>query len=690
VFRRNPLGLLVVLLVMVLALVVVSIVWTSWSYRVLPQLLPSLFTNRLQKITLSYDIIDNVKDMELAKQCWEGHARTECLDHYHQVAAKIERDLASLRQLVETPHGKELLLAFSNAHETWQMKDAGRSGDDIAGVLTRAAAFADYQQERMKDDMLQATSEVRDILWRISISVTAIGGLVLVAVAFCLSIVGRNLRTTNLVLTTTANSVLIANRRGRVVAFNPAFEKMSGLQSKDIIGRPLESIGYSGRWLAEALRTGEARHDLKVRWPRGNGDAQYLSLDLLPWHDKRGRIRGGMAVIRDITAQWQRTQELSSRVGQLQELAVRDSLTGLYNHRSFMEELTGLIDRSRAAQLPLALLMIDLDHFKLYNDALGHPMGDRLLEEYSRLLAACVRKNDLVGRYGGDEFVVALAGADNAIAAETAERIRDSVAYHPFPGREVLPGGRLTVSIGVSFFPGSAINCLDLVRRADAALYEAKRTSRNRVELYYSALDELRKTLRNENGTLITTVKSLLSVIDSQDRYTFHHSDLVVRYSTWIAKILGWDAESLQQLRVAALVHDIGKIHVSPRILSKTQPLSKLEWEQVRQHPVHGADILRPIPALAPNIIPAVLYHHERWDGSGYPYGLKGKDIPLMARVISVADSLEAMLSNRPHRTSLTAEAALAEIRLCAGTHFDPMIVEALLTAWSIESDQAA
>jgi diguanylate cyclase (GGDEF)-like protein/PAS domain S-box-containing protein len=690
VFRRNPLGLLVFLLVMVLALVVVSVVWTSWSYRVLPQLLPNLFTKRLQKITLSYDIIDNVKDMALAEQCWDGQARTECLDQWHKVGAKIDNDLSSLRQLAETPHGEELLLALSKAHESRLVKGARTPGSDFEDVLTKAAAFADFQQERMNDDMGEATSEVRDILWRISASVTAVGGLVLVAVAFCLIIVGRNLRTTHLVLTTTANSVLIANRRGLVVAFNPAFEKLSGFQSKDIIGRPLESIGYSGRWLAEALRTGEARHDLKVRWPRGNGDAQYLSLDLLPWHDKRGRIRGGMAVIRDITAQWQKTQELSSRVGQLQELAVRDSLTGLYNHRSFMEELTGLIDRSRVAQLPLALLMIDLDHFKLYNDALGHLMGDRLLEEYSRLLAACVRKNDLVGRYGGDEFVVALAGADNAIAAETAERIRDSVAYHPFPGREVLPGGRLTVSIGVSFFPGSGVNCLDLVRRADAALYEAKRTSRNRVELYYSALDELRKTLRNENGTLITTVKSLLSVIDSQDRYTFHHSDLVVRYSTWIAKTLGWDAESLQQLRVAALVHDIGKIHVSPQILSKDQSLSKLEWEQVRQHPVHGADILRPIPALAPNIIPAVLYHHERWDGSGYPYGLKGKDIPLMARVISVADSLEAMLSNRPHRTALTAEAALAEIRGGAGTHFDPMIVEALLTAWAIESDQVA
>ncbi len=687
--RRSPLGWLIFLVLMVLSLVILSMLWTWWSYHVLPQLLPNVFSTRLQQITLAYDVVQNTKVMALTERCRQEEARSECHEQFQQASAKIQEDLKLLQPLVSTPHGQEMLLALAKARQNWQpIHNVNSRGPD--DLEANAAAFANFELGSMEDNLREAVADVRGVLWHLSVTVTAVCILILVTLTCCVILVGRNLLTTHLVLTTTANSVLIANGQGKVVAFNPAFEKMSGLQSKDILGRPLEGIGYTGRWLAETLRTGQEHHDLRVRWPRGGGNIQYLSLDLLPWHDKRGRIRGGMAVVRDITAQWQKTQELNSRIGQLQELAVRDSLTGLYNHRTFMEELTALIDLSRASGRPLALLMMDLDHFKLYNDSLGHPMGDRLLEEYSQLLLGCLRKDDLIGRYGGDEFVVALAGADNSIATETAERIRDSVAYHPFPGREVLPGGRLTVSIGVAFYPGSAVDSPDLVRRADAALYEAKRTSRNRVELYYSALDELRRTLRDENGTLITTVKSLLSVIDSQDRYTFHHSDLVVRYSTWIARALRWDAESLLQLRVAALVHDIGKIHISPRILAKTEPLTDAEWEQVRRHPVHGAEILRPSPALGVNIIPAVLHHHERWDGTGYPSGLTGSSIPLMARVISVADSLEAMLSTRPHRTALSAEAALAEIHRCAGTHFDPTIVEALLTAWSTEPYQRA
>jgi diguanylate cyclase (GGDEF)-like protein/PAS domain S-box-containing protein len=576
--NRNPLFLLVSLAGAVLLLSLLSVGSAWWSYRSETQLLPQLFGQRLEKINLTFAIIENAKQMAEAERCLDGQLRTDCYELWRRAATQVDTNLGALWQLVQTRQGQDLLLVM------WQNLEAGSvdpswNPEHIAHLLlANATAFASLQQQRISADAETAGADIAAVLRRITAAVVVIGGLILAVVVFCLVIVGRNLLTTHLVLTTTANSLLIANGRKRVVAVNPAFEKMAGIRAADIVGRPLESVGYTGRWLAEVLRTGEPHQDLKVRWPRGDGSVHYLSLDLFPWHDKRGRLRGGMAVVRDITAQWQKSQEMGSRVSQSKELAARDQLTDLFSHRTFMEKLTALIDRSRSMRQPLALLMIDLDHFKVYNDALGSTMGDQLLRECAQLLAACVRKNDLIGRYGGDEFVVALAGADNTIAAETAERIRDSVAYHPFPGREVLPGGRLTASVGVSFFPGSARTCLDLVRRADAALYEAKRTSRNRVELYFSALDELRKTLRNDNGTLITTVKSLLSVIHSQDRYTFHHSDLVVRYSTWIGKSLGWDSESLQQLRVAALVHDIGKIHVSPRILTKTHPLSKLEW----------------------------------------------------------------------------------------------------------------
>jgi len=523
-----------------------------------------------------------------------------------------------------------------------------------------------------------ALARLGGIVGRFALGVTVTGLLALGAVAVGAAVLRRALLVSELILLTTVNAVVVADRRGRVVAVNRAFEEMTGLRRRDVAGRPLAALGPTGRLLDEALRTGEGRRDQKVTWRVPGGKERCLAVDVLPWRDRRGRVVGGMAVVRDVTAQWERQRELAVQVEQLRELADRDGLTGLYNHRTFMELLAQAVEEARAARRSLALLMIDLDHFKVYNDTLGHPRGDRLLEEFARVLAGCVRETDLVARYGGDEFTVMLGGADSTAAVEVAERIRETVARHPFPGREVLPDGRLTVSIGLAFYPSSARTCADLVRRADEALYEAKRTARNRVEVYYSALEELRETLAGERGALITTVKSLLAVINARDRYTFHHSEQVVRYSTWIGRGLGLEEGLLRELRVAALVHDLGKIQVDPAILTKPGPLTPAEWEQIRQHPIHGANILRPVPALAP-VIPAVLHHHERWDGKGYPDGLAGEQIPLPARIIAVADAFDAMTSARPYRRPLTREQALEELRRGAGTQFDPALVELFL-----------
>lgn len=173
-------------------------------------------------------------------------------------------------------------------------------------------------------------------------------------------------------------------------------------------------------------------------------------------------------------------------------------------------------------------------------------------------------------------------------------------------------------------------------------------------------------------------MKSLLAVINARDRYTFHHSEQVVRYSTWIGRAWGLEDGLLRQLRVAALVHDLGKIQVDPAVLNKPGPLTPEEWEQIRQHPIHGANILRPVPALA-SVIPAVLHHHERWDGKGYPQGLAGEQIPLPARIIAVADAFDAMLTERPYRPALTEEEALHELERGAGGQFDPEVVRAFL-----------
>lgn len=655
-----------------------TVAFSWWGYRALNVTLPTLFAERLEKIGLALEVASRAREMVLAEQEWFASGNEEYRARWREAAAALDRALVSLQGTVRTTQGQELLRSIADARARWWFG----ARDDAAReqLLAAAGEFEAFQRRRLGEEVAGALARLGGIVGRFALGVTVTGLLALGAVVAGAAVVSRALFVSELILLTTVNAVVVADRRGRVVAVNRAFEEMTGLRRRDVVGRPLAAVGPTGRLLEEALRTGEGKRDQKVSWHSSGGTSRCLAVDVLPWRDRRGRVVGGMAVVRDVTAQWERQRELAVQVEQLRELADRDGLTGLYNHRTFMEFLAQAVDEARAARRSLALLMIDLDHFKVYNDTLGHPQGDRLLVEFARVLAGCVRETDLVARYGGDEFTVMLAGADSTAAVEVAERIRGTVARYPFPGREVLPDGRLTVSIGLAFYPSSARTCADLVRRADAALYEAKRTARNRVEVYYSALEELRETLAGERGALITTVKSLLAVINARDRYTFHHSEQVVRYSTWIGRGLGLEGDPLRQLRVAALVHDLGKIQVDPAILTKPGPLTPAEWEQIRQHPIHGANILRPVPALA-SVIPAVLHHHERWDGKGYPDGLAGEQIPLPARIIAVADAFDAMTTDRPYRPALTEEGAARELRRGAGSQFDPAVVESFLKA---------
>lgn len=453
-----------------------------WGYRALNMALPALFVERLDKIGLAFDAASRARDMVLAEQEWLGSGDERYRVRWQEAAAALDRALETVASTVRTTQGQELLRNIAACRARWQFG----AGDEAVQERLLAATdeFVAFQRRRLGDDVAAAVARLGGALGRFALGVTVTGLLALGAVAAGAAVVRRALLVSHLILLTTVNAIVVADRRGRVVAVNRAFEEMTGLRARDLLGRPLAAVGSTGHLLEETLRSGEEKKDQKVTWHLPGGGERCLTVDLLPWRDDRGRVVGGMAVVRDVTVQWERQRELAARVDQLRELADRDGLTGLYNHRTFMERLAQAVEEARQAKRSLALLMIDLDYFKVYNDALGHPQGDRLLEEFARVLAECVRETDLVARYGGDEFTVMLAGADSTAAVEVAERIRQTVARHPFPGREVLPDGRLTVSIGLAFYPSSARTCADLVRRADAALYEAKRTARNRVEVY--------------------------------------------------------------------------------------------------------------------------------------------------------------------------------------------------------------
>lgn len=349
-------------------------------------------------------------------------------------------------------------------------------------------------------------------------------------------------------------------------------------------------------------------------------------------------------------------------------LASTDMLTGLYNHRYFQERLKEHIENA-SDQRPLALILIDIDYFKHYNDSYGHLEGDNVLKAIGTLMNETVNEPGFAARYGGEEFVVVVPDCDSQRAIAIAEEIRRQVEVKEFPGEEHQPGGKLTISCGIAAYPNQASSVQELIKYADQALYKAKYLNKNMVELFFSVFDGLE--LEEDEKKLVESIRTLVSVINAKDRYTYGHSERVTEYAAKLAKRAGVADEDIRLLKYAAFLHDIGKIEIERNILNKTETLSKEEWDILKQHPRWGSDIVRSVTQLQPTAV-IILNHHENYDGSGYPGGLSGEDIPLLAKIIRIADSYDAMTSHRPYRKNMSSAVALEELKRCSGTIFDP------------------
>lgn len=403
-----------------------------------------------------------------------------------------------------------------------------------------------------------------------------------------------------------------------------------------------------------------------------------------------GRLIGAMAVQRLgrpfsteeaatlelLAVQIAATMENARLYAEARQLACSDPLTGLANHRHLQEQLD--IEIARAARLgqPLATIMADLNNFKLFNDTYGHPTGDQVLRLVAGALRAESRLADVVGRYGGDEFLLLLPGIDADGAAAFIARVQARVAtLTPLLGAaSAVP---LAFSAGVAVYPHDARSRHDLIALADSALYSSKRGGGRTV---VTAAAHAAPLDLAADHTSFGVVEGLVLAVDAKDGYTVVHSAVVADIATLLAEELGLSAHERAIVRTAGLLHDVGKISIPDRVLRKPAPLNKEEWSIMRQHVEFGELIIRGVPGLR-DILDPVRHHHERWDGGGYPRGLVGESVPLLGRIMILADAYSAMTLDRPYRRGLTVEAALEQIRAGAGSQFDPDLAELLCAA---------
>lgn len=373
-------------------------------------------------------------------------------------------------------------------------------------------------------------------------------------------------------------------------------------------------------------------------------------------------------------------------IKKLEDMVNFDGLTNVYNHRYFQDKLKEKVEIGRKENKPVSMIFIDIDYFKHYNDLYGHQKGDNILRELAEIVTKSVREKDIVARYGGEEFAVILEDTTEKETLEVAERIRANVEETYFDGEENQPKGKITASIGISVFPDKAKDELELIKSADDALYRAKFFNKNRVETYTSILDDLKKNIDDKDIELVASIKTLISIINAKDRYTYSHVERVVIYSRLLADKLKLCEIDKSNLIYGAYMHDIGKINIPKEILVKRMKLEKDEWEELKQHPDNGVEIIKSVESLK-DVIPLIKHHHERYDGKGYPNGLSGEEIPYLARVLTVVDSFDAMTSNRPYNRRKSYEEGIEELRKCSGEQFDPEIVKAFIEV--IESNAA-
>lgn len=370
---------------------------------------------------------------------------------------------------------------------------------------------------------------------------------------------------------------------------------------------------------------------------------------------------------------------------QLEQQVITDPLTGLPNHRALVERLDAALAAAEVAQTSCAVIFMDVDHFKMINDRYGHTVGDQVLCQFGKLVQESLPAGACVGRWGGEEFVALLPHSDSLEALNIAEQIRARVeGYRSLCERKL----HVTCSLGVASYPQDASSREELLLRADQAMYVAKRLGRNQVRTAHEPLVRAMSIHEAEpegaeREEMLAVVDALLTLLETRDRSLGQHARRVAALSLKLALMLGLSGAEAYVVSLGGLLHDLGKIGVPDDILLKESCLTDDEYTCIAQHPLTGAEVIAQIPHLQA-VAAIVRAHHEHMDGSGYPDGLRGEEIPLGARIVAVADAYDALTTNRSYRTGCAPIEAIRELLRGAGTQFDPQIVGMLVRLFSV------
>ncbi|HEX8646714.1 MAG TPA: diguanylate cyclase [Thermoleophilaceae bacterium] len=364
--------------------------------------------------------------------------------------------------------------------------------------------------------------------------------------------------------------------------------------------------------------------------------------------------------------------ELEETRRRLESLALRDPLTGVLNHRAFQDSLETELRRARRESCPLSVVAVDIDGFREINDTRGHAHGDALIVTVAESLASNLRPGDICGRVGGDEFMLALSNCDADSAREVLARLRSGIDSRALSSQV----GVISISAGIAEFPKHSIGRAELMRYADAAMQRARGEGPGGTHVHTSGETVLTaedEASHAQRGALFNTVHALARAVDARDGYTHQHSQRVAFYAATLATAMKLGDERAESIRMAGLLHDVGKIGIRDGILLKPGKLARDEFMVMRRHSELGRAIIA--GAGLTELAEWVCHLHERWDGEGYPEGLRGAAIPLESRLLHVADALETMTCPRAYREPMAIEDALTELERHAGTQFDPAVV---------------